>query len=88
MPAIDVSLGQLGSGSILLALALAIYGAVAGVVASAAVLGIAIHATILWNRHVDTARRLEQLGLSQKLPADRTRVGRHEALQQAVAALG
>ena len=32
MPAMDVSLGQLGSGSILLALALAIYGAIAGVV--------------------------------------------------------
>ena len=35
-----------------------------------------------------TQRRLEKLGLFQKLPAERTRVGRHEALQQAVAALG
>ena len=34
-----------------------------------------------------TQRRLEKLGLFQKLPAERTSVGRHEALQQAVAAL-
>ena len=35
-----------------------------------------------------TQRRLEKLGLFKKLPAERTQVGRHEALQQAVAALG
>ena len=35
-----------------------------------------------------TQRRLEKLGLYKKLPAERTQVGRHEALQQAVAALG
>ncbi|MBM5795079.1 MAG: SulP family inorganic anion transporter [Cyanobacteria bacterium M_surface_7_m2_037] len=34
-----------------------------------------------------TQRRLEKLGLYQKLPADRISVGRREALQQAVAAL-
>ena len=35
-----------------------------------------------------TQRRLEKLGLFKKLPAERTLMGRHEALQQAVAALG
>ncbi|MBM5783725.1 MAG: SulP family inorganic anion transporter, partial [Cyanobacteria bacterium K_DeepCast_35m_m1_288] len=37
--------------------------------------------------HGTTQRRLEKLGLFQKLPAERTSVGRREALQQAVAAL-
>ena len=35
-----------------------------------------------------TQRRLEKLGLYQKLPAERTTISRHEALQQAVATLG
>ena len=34
-----------------------------------------------------TQRRLEKLGLFKKLPAERTSISRHEALQQAVAAL-
>ncbi len=34
-----------------------------------------------------TQRRLEKLGLYKKLPAERTSISRHEALQQAVAAL-
>lgn len=34
-----------------------------------------------------TRRRLEKLGLFKKLPAERTSLSRHEALQQAVAAL-
>jgi SulP family sulfate permease len=34
-----------------------------------------------------TQRRLEKLGLFKKLPAERTSIGRREALQQAVAAL-
>jgi len=34
-----------------------------------------------------TQRRLEKLGLFKKLPAERTSLSRHEALQQAVAAL-
>jgi SulP family sulfate permease len=34
-----------------------------------------------------TQRRLEKLGLFQKLPAERTSVSRREALQQAVGAL-
>jgi hypothetical protein len=37
---------------------------VAGFVAGVAVLGMAIQATILWNRHVDSARRLEQRSLT------------------------
>jgi SulP family sulfate permease len=35
-----------------------------------------------------TQRRLEKLGLYQKLPADRTSLNRRDALQQAVSALG
>ncbi len=34
-----------------------------------------------------TRRRLETLGLFEKLPSDRTTMSRREALQQAVAAL-
>lgn len=37
---------------------------VVGFVATATVLGIAIQATILWNRHVDTARRLERRSIA------------------------
>jgi SulP family sulfate permease len=35
-----------------------------------------------------TQRRLEKLGLYQKLPAERTSLNRRDALQQAVSALG